>query len=353
MKHLHHTMPSQTLLPALLLLLLSSTTPAAASFNWDITAHGVVSGWRWEKPWPHDDSPLMQFDELCRASATFPARQYKLSDLDADPAARAYAPAVRDLATGRVYPGSWDGVNVKGPRRDVLLVDWARVPRLARGWIRAQLETEDGRSRHFFRVVEKQAEKMPGLGGGGSGVVVEGVVDSSQSLEGSRDEHKVLITAPGELYQFLPLWVAEGSKCEGEILFSFSFSFSSFDKKPEKLKQKDSPNRSLKTNFQQHIYHTDAFKDLTGYVATRAKDTCAVAWPTDHSRPLLEQGSKDINFTIEARLVKETDDGRAARIFWEKHHQNMQRLHRRIDREERAASRKGVERDRAAPRDEL
>ncbi|KAI6596019.1 hypothetical protein MCOR06_002686 [Pyricularia oryzae] len=307
-------MPSQTLLPSLLLLLLlllSSTTPTAASFNWDITAHGVVSGWRWEKPWPHDDSPLMQFDELCRASATFPARQYKLSDLDADPAARAYAPAVRDLATGRVYPGSWDGVNVKGPRRDVLLVDWARVPRLARGWIRAQLETEDGRSRHFFRVVEKQAEKMPGLGGGGSGVVVEGVVDSSQSLEGSRDEHKVLITAPGELYQFLPLWVAEGSKCE------------------------------------------DAFKDLTGYVATRAKDTCVVAWPTDHSRPLLEQGSKDINFTIEARLVKETDDGRAARIFWERHHQNMQRLHRKIDREERAASRKGVERDRAAPHDEL
>ncbi|TLS29036.1 hypothetical protein PpBr36_00887 [Pyricularia pennisetigena] len=308
-------MPSPTLL--ILLLFLSSPIPITASFNWDITYHGIVSGWRWEKPWPHDDSSLMQFDELCRASAAFPAQQYKFSDLDADPAVRPYGPAIRDLATGRVYPGSWDGVNVKGPQRDVLLVDWARVPRLARGWIQAQLETEDGRSRHFFRVVSKKVEKKAGGGGGGgsSGVVVvveeEGIVDFSESLAGSKDEDKVLITAPGELYQFLPLWVAEGSKCE------------------------------------------DTFKDLTNYVATRAKDTCVIAWPTDHSRPLLEQGSKDINFTIEARLVRETEDGRAARIFWEKHHQNMQRLHRKIDREERAASRKGVERDREAPHDEL
>ncbi|TLD26992.1 hypothetical protein PspLS_04593 [Pyricularia sp. CBS 133598] len=303
-------MPSQTLLSSLTLLFLSSITPITASFNWDITSHGIVSGWRWEKPWPHDDSSLMQFDELCRASATFPAQQYKFSDLEADPATKPYAPTVRDLATGRVYPGSWDGVNVKGPQRDVLLVDWSRVPRLARGWIQAQLETEDGRNRHFFRVVQKKAEKKAGAGGS-SGVVVEGVVDFGQSLEGLRDEDKMLITAPGELYQFLPLWVAEGSKCK------------------------------------------DTFKDLARYVATRAKDTCVVAWPTDHSRPLLEQGRKDINFTIEARLVKETEDGRDARIFWEKHHQNMQRLHRKIDREERAASRKGVERERAAPHDEL
>ncbi|KAI6353317.1 hypothetical protein MCOR25_009036 [Pyricularia grisea] len=305
-------MPSQTIHPSvlLLLLLLSLTVPTTGSFNWDITSHGIVSGWRWEKPWPHDDSSLMQFDELCRASATFPARQYKFSDLDADPVVKPYGPAIRDLATGRVYPGSWDGVNVKGPQRDVLLVEWVRIPRLARGWIQAQLETEDGRNRHFFRVVERKAGGAGGAGGS-SGVVGNGVTDFTEGLQGVRDEEKVLITAPGELYQFLPLWVAEGSKCE------------------------------------------DTLKDLTSYVATRAKDTCVVAWPTDHSRPLLEQGKKDINFTIEARLVRETEDGRTARIFWEKHHQNMQRLHRKIDREERAASRKGVERDRAAPHDEL
>lgn len=78
-----------------------------------------------------------------------------------------------------------------------------------------------------------------------------------------------------------------------------------------------------------------------------------VAWPTDHSRALLEEGKKAIKFTIEARLVKETDDGRAARIFWEQHHRKLERQQRKINREQRAASRKGIEKDREGSHDEL
>ncbi|KLU93081.1 hypothetical protein MAPG_12022 [Magnaporthiopsis poae ATCC 64411] len=276
--------------------------PAAASFNWDITTHGTVSGWRWEKPWPYDNSELMQFTELCRHAVTFPAQQYKFSDLDhAPPAGLApWADAVRALATGRVYPGSWDGVNVKGNERDVLLVEWKNVPDLARRWIENESSTEEDRSRHFFRVLRKPKALTGGRAGGPR---PDEKVGLDEDVLGLPDEEKVFVTAPGELYQFLPL--------------------------PE------------------------AFSDMSQYVASRARETCVVAWPTDHSRALLEEGKKAIKFTIEARLVRETDDGRAARIFWEQHHRELQRQQRKINREQRAASRKGIEKDREASHDEL
>ncbi|EJT73621.1 hypothetical protein GGTG_07477 [Gaeumannomyces tritici R3-111a-1] len=293
-------------------------TPAAGSFNWDITTHGTVSGWRWEKPWPYDNSELMQFTELCRHAVTFPAQQYKFSDLDHTPPAgmSPWAEAVRALATGRVYPGSWDGVNVKGNERDILMVDWKEVPELARRWIENESSTEEDRNRHFFRVLRKPKALTGGRAGGPR---PEDTVGLDEDVMALPDEEKVLVTAPGELYQFLPLWVAEGAKCKGKCSWASK----------------------------------QAFSDMSQYLASRAKDTCVVAWATDHSRVLLEEGKKAIKFTIEARLVKETEDGRAARIFWEQHHRELERQQRKINREERAASRKGIEKDREGSHDEL
>lgn len=42
-----------------------------------------------------------------------------------------------------------------------------------------------------------------------------------ETVKGEGDEgEKVVIFAPGALYEVLPLWVAEGSECEGELPFS-------------------------------------------------------------------------------------------------------------------------------------
>jgi hypothetical protein len=68
-----------------------------------------------------------------------------------------------------------------------------------RSWIEEQLRDEQGSKSRFFGVFDKHTQKH-------------------DEISSHAAEDKILLIAPGELYEALPLWVAEGSKCEGQFI---------------------------------------------------------------------------------------------------------------------------------------
>jgi hypothetical protein len=74
--------------------------------------------------------------------------------------------------------------------------------------------------------------------------------------------------------------------------------------------------------------------DLTKY-SSYAKDHSVIAWPIKHEIPDTKHGKKDITFSIKAFYVVDTDDGKAWREMWNKHHTSLRRLERKLKREER------------------
>jgi len=191
--------------PALPLLLQASAV-AAGHFNWDIIHFGVVDSFKWSRSWPSDGSPLNGFDVPCEHEVDYRATQYQLSDLKLQPpkGIAPWATELNDLFTSRAYPGSWDGVNLHGDHREVIMFEYKDVPELVRDYIDEQLRDPDASRRRFFGVYEKLKK----------GIKKE--LKEGEAGEEIPIEHKVLFIAPGELYSFLPLWVAKGSKCEGK-----------------------------------------------------------------------------------------------------------------------------------------
>ena len=76
-----------------------------------------------------------------------------------------------------------------------------------------------------------------------------------------------------------------------------------------------------------------------------------LAWPVDHTKPLRDLGKRDITFKIQAMSVTETEDGKKARLMWEKMHRTIKRNERRQQKEEREKAKKEIKDDRV--RDEL
>lgn len=171
---------------------------ASAAFNWDVYRIGTVLDFLWRDPLPADGGKLNGYTS-CETTAHFNGTQYKLSDLRVPPPAglEPWADDVEALFTSRFYPGSWQGVNYKGEERDVVMMEWRNVPAAARAWVEEQLADEEMRSKRFMVVV--------GRSGG------------EASVEDFPVNERLLIIAPGELYNFLPLWVSEKAECEGEF----------------------------------------------------------------------------------------------------------------------------------------
>jgi len=90
-------------------------------------------------------------------------------------------------------------------------------------------------------------------------------------------------------------------------------------------------------------------KDLSKY-QPQAVDGAVIAWP-EHTPPDREKGKRDIHFTVAAKKVIETEDGRAIRIAWAKAQEMIERQQKKIGREERAAKRKEVQK--SIEKDEL
>jgi hypothetical protein len=189
------------------LCLLHLAAVVHAGYNWDIIHHGVVPSFRWQRPFTDNGEPLMGFNAICQEFGTFHGTQYKYKDLPAAPplGLAPYADALDALFTSRAYPGGWDGVDLRGDNRDLVMLDYKDIPEKARAWIEAQLADEKMRLKRFFGVFEKLGEGER--------------ADAAKDLSGVPVERKVFIAAPGELYDFLPLWIAAGSKCEGEDMF--------------------------------------------------------------------------------------------------------------------------------------
>jgi hypothetical protein len=84
-----------------------------------------------------------------------------------------------------------------------------------------------------------------------------------------------------------------------------------------------------------------------------AEDDKVVAWPIEHTRPDREQGQRKVTFKIEAQWVKETEEGKAARLFWAKAQTQLRRHQRKVEREERMAKRKELKENIGHVKDEL
>lgn len=152
---------------------------------------------------PFSSPRLADFDVACTSQHTFTASEYQLHDLQLEEpkGLGPYGDALKALFGGRPYPGGWEGMDAHGYERNLLKMEYADVPVRVREWIEEQEET-DGPGKGLFGVYDK-----PGQGERVTGAAKLTNVDSARSL--------VVIFAPGAMYETLPLWVAEGSDCEG------------------------------------------------------------------------------------------------------------------------------------------
>jgi hypothetical protein len=160
---------------------------------------------------PFSSSKIRKFVPSCEAEKTFRAREYLLDDLQAQPplGLAPWADALKKIFKGRPYPGSWDGWDPHGYDRNVLMMEYAEVPLPVREWIEEQ-ERSDGEGKGLFAVYEKpkdQDHKILNV----VKVPSKGMTPALRPL----DKKKVVMFAPGAVYDLLPLWVAEGSSCKG------------------------------------------------------------------------------------------------------------------------------------------
>ncbi|PKS05953.1 hypothetical protein jhhlp_007786 [Lomentospora prolificans] len=276
---------------------LSNALFAAATYHWDVARIGTVDSFKWLPPFPGDGTPLNGYTS-CDSKAFFNATQYKYIDLNEVPPAGLFpwAPSIRSLFNSRAYPGSWHGVNFKGDDREIVLIEYKDVPELAQNWIEEQLKDPQMKAKRFMTVLGKPDS--------------EGKVPQASELDKLKPEDKLFMFAPGELYTFLPLWVAKGAKCE------------------------------------------DKLKNLDNYVAPQVDGEGVLAWAETLTRPNRDLGKRDVSFEVDARFVVETEEGRAARLFWEKAHAMGRRAERKRVREERQGKRE-LRQAQRADKDEL
>lgn len=184
-----------------------------------------MASWRWPNPFASPDYLGDKFAAACSAKRTFGATEYVLDDLALEPplGLLQFRDALKDVFSAREYPGSWDGVDPHGYDRVLLMMDYDDVPLRVREWVEEQ-ERRDGEGKGLFAVYARPA---PGTRAAGTVPVPDRVPVSEEWRV--KDERRVVIFAPGAVHEVLPLWVAEGSDCEGEIRFMFSFLLRSRD----------------------------------------------------------------------------------------------------------------------------
>ena len=175
-----------------------------------------MANWPWPNPFAAAEHK--KFTPACNALRSFQAREFMLDDLavKAPAGLLEYRDALKEVFATREYPGSWEGIDPHGYDRDLLSMDYDDMPLKVREWIEEQDRT-DGPGKGLFAVYMRP---MPGTRVLHTVKVPEAPVTEEWR---ARDEVRVAIFAPGALYEVAPLWVAEGSKCEGEYLVSDFF----------------------------------------------------------------------------------------------------------------------------------
>lgn len=179
------------------------------------SGHGAATAtkdFRWKNPFSGDAAASdLLLKPSCSATRSFKAHQYLLDDLKEAPplGLGPYADRLKAFFQGREYPGSWDGLDPHGYDRNVVLMEWDDVPGAVRAWIDEQAKQKKkpdapkGQSDE-----EKKAEKKKEDRSG------KGLFAVYRKARAPKN-HKVVIFAPGAIYETLPLWVAESNDCKG------------------------------------------------------------------------------------------------------------------------------------------
>ncbi len=194
----------------LLALLVSMASTGSASDMPPVVVSSVSENFNWTNPFVGSDSQTPKgYKATCEATATFRARQIQLHDLQKEPpqGLAPWADNLKYFFGGRPFPGSWDGVDATGLSRDVILMECADVPRAVKDWILEQKKDEDNDNRYLFAVYGKPYQRGDKF-------------KMQANLDEGKDEHKVILFAAGAIYNILPLWVADGSECEGMCLLA-------------------------------------------------------------------------------------------------------------------------------------
>ncbi|KAJ0119035.1 hypothetical protein J7T55_013270 [Diaporthe amygdali] len=203
---------------------------------------------------PFSSPKLANFEAACESKRTFTASEYQLHDLQIpEPKGlQPYSEALKEFFGGRPYPGGWDGIDAHRYERNLLKMEYADVPVKVREWIEEE-ERSEGPGKGLFAVYQKPAE---GETVKKTAKVPPANADHLRPL----DQKRAVIFAPGAVYETLPLWVAEGSKCE------------------------------------------ETLTDLTKY-GPKLVDGGVVAWPTDYTTPKRSSEERKIEFTIKAQVL--------------------------------------------------
>ncbi|KAK8073942.1 hypothetical protein PG994_004841 [Apiospora phragmitis] len=224
----------------------------------------ATKDFRWKDPFSPGAAAAASSDMLllkpsCSATRSFQAHQYLLDDLNEAPplGLGPYADRLKAFSQGREYPGSWDGVDPHGYDRNVVLMEWDDVPAAVRAWIDEQAKTkkkkgvkEESGKGGKTKMTDKEKEDRSG----------KGLFAVYRKARAPKD-HKVVIFAPGAIYETLPLWVVEGSDCE----------------------------------------HT--LRDLSKYTP-EVVDGAVVGWVTEHTSPNRAKKEREMQFTIRVESLK-------------------------------------------------
>jgi hypothetical protein len=170
-----------------------------------------MASWRFPNPFTSPRHKL--FTPTCTATRTLKAQQYLLDDLAELPpqGLLPYRDALKQVFSAREYPGSWEGIDPHGYDRVLLGMDYEEVPMRMREWIEEQ-ERTDGEGKGLFAVYGKPMKE-------GGRVLNTINVPRETPVPGEwreRDANRIVVFAPGALYEVLPMFVAEGSDCEGK-----------------------------------------------------------------------------------------------------------------------------------------
>lgn len=168
----------------------------------------VVEGFAWKNPF--DTEAISGFEPVCQRKVNFNAMEYTLHDLMKPPpeGLKPWGNGLKKVFAGREYPGGWTGLDHHLHDRNLLLMDYHKLPVAVRQWIEEEERTE-GQGHGLFAVFERPQEED---------ATISDVVDfpGIDQIDRSKDDSKIVIFAPGAVYGILPLWAAEGSDCKGK-----------------------------------------------------------------------------------------------------------------------------------------
>lgn len=216
-----------------------------------------IEGFKWKNIFQPSFGLHDSYDAVCTSKREFGGTSYTLHDLFT-PQPKGllnWAESLKQFLGGREYPGDWEGKDPHQYNRHILMMTYSDVPIAVREWIEFQA-IQGTEAKDLFLVYPMPANK--------NNKVREPINFKTGEINRATDKEKVVLFAPGAVYDILPLWVAEDSDCKETLL------------------------------------------DLSKY-AEEPADGAVVAWTITHTEPNMSGPSRDMKFTIKAEALAKKD----------------------------------------------